>query len=240
MPKPLSDLTDVDEPAWPELEHVLRAGDVPVEILTVEPGHARQELYRVQVTGRSYLGALVLNTGGLMIDHGWVRVLGGGHGELPSLADANGLPTDPAHVDGILPDLLVGHDALGGQFAVNGPDPSAIGRPGEPGQICYFAPDSLEWEPMDMGHSTWLHWLVSPGRLAKFYENLRWTDWQDEVARLPANKGISVYPPLWSKEARHDLDATSRRPASIYELFSVYGGPARPSPGVTMSDDHKP
>jgi hypothetical protein len=206
------------------------AGDVPVEVLPVDDQAAHQELYRLQVTARSYLGALVLQTGGLLIDHGWVRVLGGGHGKLPSVADANGLPGDPSQVDGALPDLLVGHDVLGGQFAVNGPEPSALGRPGEPGQICYFAPDTLEWEPLEMGHSSWLHWLVSPGRLAKFYESLRWTGWQDQIAELPADKGISVFPPPWSEEAHRDLDATSRRPASICELFSVYGGPVRPAP----------
>ena len=54
---------------------------------------------------------------------------------------------------------------------------------------------------------------------------------QEEIAELPADKGISVLPPLWSEERRRDLDATSRRRASIYELFSVYGGPVRPAPG---------
>jgi Protein of unknown function DUF2625 len=217
LPRPLHELTNVGEPAWPELEGHLRTSGVPVEILPIEPEHAARELHRIQVTVRSYLGALAFHTGGLLIDHGWVRVLGGGHTGLPSLADANQLPADP--VDGVLADLLVGHDVLGGQFAVNGPDPAAIGRPGGPGQVCYHAPDSMEWESLEMGHGEWLLWLSSPGRLAKFYQSLRWTDWQDDATDLPLDKGISIFPPLWSKEAHDDLDATNRRPASIYELF---------------------
>jgi hypothetical protein len=97
--------------------------------------------------------------------------------------------------------------------------------------VCYYAPDSMEWESLEMGHGTWLYWLLTPDRLAQFYQGLRWTGWQADIAGLPLDQGISVFPPPWSKEAHDDFDATSRRPVSIYELFSVHGGPPRPLTG---------
>lgn len=68
------------------------------------------------------MGALALPTGGLLVDTGWLRVLGGSGGDrgLPSPPQANDLPGDeqpPAAP-------LVGYDVLGGRFEVNGPDPA--------------------------------------------------------------------------------------------------------------------
>jgi hypothetical protein len=74
--------------------------------------------------------------------------------------------------------LVAGHDVLGGVFALNGRDPAAEGRLGAPGQMTYFAPDTLRWEPMDISYPAWVSWLLS-GRLAKFHEALRWPGWQE-------------------------------------------------------------
>lgn len=224
--RPVAELTDGAEPAWPELRTVLADGPAPVEILPIEPAAGADCLYRLQVTTRSYLGALARHTGGVLVDHGWVRVLGGGRADLglPSLADANGLAGDPARTAAPPAAMLVGFDVLGGQFSLNGPDPAALGRPGEPGQMCYFAPDTLEWESMSIGgHGAWLHWLVS-GRLDRFYEGFRWAGWQDDVRDLALDQGMSIYPFPSTSEAQDDIDGTSRRPASINELFSLYGG----------------
>ncbi|WP_415004786.1 DUF2625 family protein [Aeromicrobium sp.] len=44
-----------------------------------------------QVTTGSTLGALAYNCAGLLIDHGWLRILAGGTDRLVSRASANGL-----------------------------------------------------------------------------------------------------------------------------------------------------
>ncbi|MFD0855761.1 DUF2625 family protein, partial [Actinomadura adrarensis] len=127
------------------------------------------------------------------------------------------------------PALLAGFDILGGQFAINGPDPAALGRPGSPGQMCYFAPDTLEWEAMEIGgHSAWFAWLLS-GRLDDFYRGLRWTGWQSDSTALGLDQGMSIYPFLSTKEGQEDIDSTSRRPTPIRELFSFHG--SAPLPG---------
>ncbi|MBA9002305.1 DUF2625 family protein [Thermomonospora cellulosilytica] len=217
----VAELTDVPTPAWPAVREVFADARAPVEVLPVSPDAGASALYRLQVTTRSVLGALAFHTGGVLVDHGWVRVLGGGHPGrgLPGLPDAAGFPDDPAQVNGPPPALLVGYDVLGGRFEINGHDPAATGRPGDPGQLCYFAPDTLEWEPLTVGgHAAWLEWLVS-GHLGRFYEGLRWNGWEDDVAALPLDHGIAVYPFLFTEEGS-DIDATTRRPAPIAELFS--------------------
>ncbi|WP_240529838.1 DUF2625 family protein [Streptomyces mangrovisoli] len=47
--------------------------------------------------------------------------------------------------------LVVAYDVLGGVFAVNNADPGAAGRPDGPGEMVYFAPDSLRWEALGAG-----------------------------------------------------------------------------------------
>ncbi|MEE1753052.1 DUF2625 family protein [Streptomyces sp. SP18CS02] len=77
----------------------------------------------------------------------------------------------------------VGHGVLGGVFALNGHDPRAAGRPGVPGQMTCFAPDTSEWEAMETGHSVWISRMLS-GRLETFYEGLRRPGWREEAAAL--------------------------------------------------------
>ncbi|MFC8509534.1 DUF2625 domain-containing protein [Streptomyces sp. NPDC057411] len=231
----LSDLIDVEEPAWPELREVIDAAPMSVEVLPADGGLGEVSLLQLQVTARSYLGAVVLHCGGLLVDGGWLRVLGSPvagsvHG-VPSLARANRFPGafDPAwRAD---PGLVVAQDVLGGVFVLNGADPAGHGRPGAPGEMAYFAPDALGWEPLGAGHSTWLTWLLSGG-LDEFYENLRWPGWEEEVGALNGDQGLTLYPPLWSAEARQDLSATSRRAVPMAELLGVARDSVRQLNGV--------
>src|SRR5215468_116055 len=93
----LAELVDVPEPAWPELAAELAASPVPIEVLDVDAEAGRDCLYRLQITARSRMGAMALHTGGLLGEHGWLRVRGGGHPErrLASLADELGTQRPP-------------------------------------------------------------------------------------------------------------------------------------------------
>lgn len=94
----LNELINVDDPAWPELQELFAASVAPLEVLPVDDAEGRRSLLQMQVTARSALGSLVLNSGGLVVDGGWVRVFGGGSGSddrgLPSLAQVNRFPAD--------------------------------------------------------------------------------------------------------------------------------------------------
>ncbi|MBO3751958.1 DUF2625 family protein [Streptosporangiaceae bacterium NEAU-GS5] len=91
---------------------------------------------------------------------------------------------------------------------------------GAPGEVCYFAPGTLQWEELGIGHSAWLSWIASGGTAA-FYAGVRWPGWEQEVGSLALDQGMSFYPFLWSTQARDDLASTSRRAVPIEELFAL-------------------
>ncbi|MGI5372810.1 DUF2625 domain-containing protein [Streptomyces sp. CA-251387] len=220
----VNELINVDDPAWPLLLQELSGSDVPVEVLPGDAGIGRASLLQLQVSARSYLGGIVLNCGGLLVDSGWLQIFGSpsssGLEGPPGLAVINSMPStfDPAW----RPDagLVVAHDVLGGVFALNGSNPGEAGRPGDPGEVVYFAPDALGWEALGAGHSAWLSWILAGG-LQEFYEGLRWDGWRSEVSALNGRQGLSFFPPLWSAEARQDLPATSRRAVPMTELLGL-------------------
>ncbi|MFB6620098.1 DUF2625 domain-containing protein [Streptomyces sp. NPDC085524] len=220
----LHELINVEDPAWPVLLEEVAGSKVPVEVVGGDAGRGQAALLQLQVTARSYLGGVVLNCGGLLVDGGWLRVFGSpGAADsdgLPGLAEVNGMPAafDPAWA----PDagLVVAQDVLGGVFALNGVDPAAAGRPGGPGEVVYFAPEALRWEALGAGYSAWLSWVLG-GDLEGFYDGVRWPGWRDEVAGLRGAEGLSFYPPLWSAEGRRDLQGASRRPVPMAELVGL-------------------
>jgi hypothetical protein len=207
----LDDLITTDDPAWPAILGYVDAAPYPVELLPADPEQARSCLHKVQVTTRSWLGAVVLNTGGILIDHGWLRVLGSGNTErsLADIATAN--PAEPA-------ETLVAVDVLGGQFIWGR---SAAERPPT---IHYFGPDTLDWQDLEVGYQGWLYSALT-GSLDQFYETLRWPGWEAEVAACPLNQGINTYPPPFTVEGK-DLATASRKPVSMTELTSYYAATA--------------
>lgn len=219
----LPELIDVDNPGWTHVTELIAESPVDVEVLPPDREQCEAALHQLQVTARSALGAVTLHTGGLLIDRGWLRVYGGsGTADgMPGIAEVNGFPATPAP-DGVPPHgLAIAHDVLGGVFALNLATSPACGRPGEPGEVVYFAPDSMEWEPMEGGYGAWTAWILSDS-LGRFYEGLRWPGWENETTGLSPRQGITVYPPLWSKEARADLGSTTRKPVPVRELLSLH------------------
>ena len=156
------------------------------------------------------MGAIAHGTGGMLIDDGWVRVLGAGCARLPrSLSDWNGVGAAPRLADA----LLVGDDAIAGFFAVNG------GRFGpQLGTVHYLAPNTLQWESLRLTYSQWLRWLFT-GDLQTFYAAGRWEGWRDEVRGLAGDRAISVYPFL--SAAGPPVSERSRRAVPIEELWGL-------------------
>jgi hypothetical protein len=212
--KPLADLINRTEPAWPMLQQWIAEATNRVEVLPpIDDATRGEALYQTQVTTRSPMGAVVYETGGLLIDCGWLRILGSGHPRLPrSLPAWNRSRT--YRNDGVPPPfLLIGDDAVGGFFAIDGG-----GLQTEPGKVCYFAPDRLEWENTKKGYGDFLYFCLR-GDLAKYYQNLRWPGWEQEVARLPGDKVIQVYPPPWAKGL--PLDQRHRASVPIAEVYRL-------------------
>mgnify|MGYP003851866721 CR=1 FL=1 len=205
-------LADVDAPAWPRLRELVGAAPA-TRALPVPWQEGLRTLEALQVTAGSALGALALNCGGIVADHGWFRLLGGGGDGLPDLATANHLSPDA----GTQPPsyLLVGYDALGGRFAIDG---GGLGV--APGQVCYFGPDTLQWDGLGGGHSAFVEAVIT-GAMGETFADLRWSTWRRDVESLAPDQGLSAYPPPFSQEGQ-DLDQVSRRPVPLSELVTFY------------------
>lgn len=164
------------------------------------------------VTTRSPMGAIVYSTGGILIDNGWIRILGSGHGRLNrSLPDWNKGKSFKEFGDN--PSfLLVADDAVGGFFAING---GQFGN--DAGKIYYLSPDNLEWEPLDLTYSDFLDFCFN-NNLDDFYKGLRWTNWKEEVAKLEGNKVYNFLPFLWTKEGK-DISKNTRKIISVEEQY---------------------
>ena len=212
-------------PAWPQLQGWLSAAANAVVVLPAQRDHGVKALAALDLDDTTSLGAMALHSGGLLVDDGWLRVLGSGHPRLPgSLLDWNGLSGDtrPAVVAGA---LVVGHDLVGGMFAVN-----AGGLPGDEGHVAYFSPVTRRWEDLGVGYTGFLRW-VCDGDLPGLYNDLRWPDWEDEAEVVGGDQGIHLWPPPWSIEGR-DPSVVARRVVPMNELVQLLftGRPPRPEP----------
>lgn len=209
----LDDLTSTTEPAWPSVLEWVRGAIRPIEVLAADDVSRRKALLDLQITTRSPMGAIVFETGGLLVDAGWLRILGSGCPRLPrSIPDWN-VGRNGSALGQPAPFLLIADDAAGGFFAISGG-----GLPGALGGVAYFAPDTLDWQDLEVSYSGFVHFALS-GDLDSFYENLRWPGWRDEVGSLRGDHAMSFYPYLWSKGT--PISQRSRRPVPIDELWRL-------------------
>ena len=183
--RPLAALIDQQDPALPLIVERVSAAAHGAEILAPSP--ARGEVLQwLQVSTRSHLGAVAYETGGILVDHGWLHILGSGNDKLSrNLRDWN-----TGRSSGY---TLVADDAVGGFFALNG---GSLGE--QAGAMYYWAPDTLAWEALGLGYGNFLEWTLSPA-LAQFYHGLRWPGWEADIACLNADQCLSFYPFLWSE-----------------------------------------
>ncbi|MEQ8276707.1 MAG: DUF2625 family protein [Deltaproteobacteria bacterium] len=206
--RPLNELLS-SEPFLRDFQRWTDEATNEVEVLTPSAAMREACLLHLQVTTRSPLGTIAYETGGVLVQHGWVRLLGSGHERLPrSLLSANArervrlLPVGCLHI---------ADDVLGGIFVLNGG-----GVPGEAGHVAYFAPDSLRWEDTSLGFGDFLSWLLH-GDLDGFYAAQRWDDWASEVRALQGDQTFSIYPPLWAQGP--SIAERSRRPVPSTEAL---------------------
>jgi hypothetical protein len=152
------------------------------------------------------MGAIAYETGGVLIDHGWLRFLGSGHPRLSrKLPDWNDNKANRCY--------FIADDAIGGFFAING---GAFGA--DLNNVYYWPPSSFEWEPMDLGYTEFFRWSLT-GDLEKFYSDTRWATWKQDISHLSGDLCVDFYPPLWSKEG--SPEASRRATVPIEEAFTV-------------------
>jgi hypothetical protein len=197
----LDELIDNQEPAIKLLQQLVNDAKVPCELLPPGPEREKALLY-LQVTTRSTLGALAYDTGGLLIDDGWLRLLGSGHAKLSrSLHEWNSPRTDGAF-------YLVGDDLAGGFFAING---GAFGD--DLGSVYYWPPDSLEWESLERGFTDFVAMFLTH-TIENYYTDLRWSSWREDARSASSDQCFAFFPFLWTKEGSVERSHRSVVPMS--------------------------
>lgn len=208
MPKrPLKELINTQDPSWPFVTAWIKEAKNKVQVLPKDEARADSALLAAQVTTRSPMGAVIYETGGILVDNGWLRILGSG---CPRL-DRDLMGWNKAKQNGF---LLVADDVLGGFFAINA---GAFGSESL-GKIFYFAPESLHWQATNKTYSDFLVFCFS-GNLSDFYHGLRWKGWEQEIGALTGNQGIMSYPFLFTKEGKN-LAKNKRGIVPIAELWN--------------------
>jgi len=194
--KTIKELVSTDNSGWNKILELKASARNTVEILPKEPAKAEAALLEAQLSTNTFMGAIIYESGGILIDKGWIRILGSGSSRLNRSVPSWNKGKTPTSVKVPYTFMLVADDVLGGMFALktNGtqsPD-SCI--------VYYYGPNSLKWKPTGFNYRTFISYCFS-GSVKRFYDDFRWTGWEQEVSQMDGNHVISCFPLLWTKNA---------------------------------------
>ena len=212
--RPVEELIIENDSGWPFVTEWIKSAKNKVEILSVDKQKAKDALYKTQVTTRSPMGSIVFETGGILVDNGWIRILGSGSEKLKRSLPEWNLGKGFTEFGQASSFLLVADDAIGGFFLLNG---GGLGK--DLGKIYYFAPDNLEFEPLNLTYSEFLNFCFN-NNLDEFYEGYRWKTWRDDVVKLDCDSVFNFVPYLWTKEGK-DIEKATKNDVPIEEQYNL-------------------
>ncbi|MBU3157938.1 DUF2625 family protein [Clostridium estertheticum] len=185
-------MSNIDNSLWKELNKMFSDSNKNIKLNMYKTSIGQYTLDMLKITSKSALGSIIFNTSGLTVDN-WIRILGSENKENRGILSYNKI-NEQGVSNSINKMLIVGDDVIGGNFALNsGKFADKIG------DVWYFAPDTLEWESLEMKYSEFITWITL-GNTDKFYSTLKWSKWQDDVSNVKFDEAILVYPFLWSNE----------------------------------------
>ncbi|KQO18017.1 DUF2625 family protein [Paenibacillus sp. Leaf72] len=192
----------VPEDAWGEIQSLVSEAVNPITIVSCSIDDGRKTLEHLQVTNRSYLGAIALECGGILVDYGWLKILGAGNERL-----SGSLATWNSPIQNI---LVVAYDLVGGFFAIHSNFKT----------VFYMAPDTLEWEDTECTYSEFIGWALN-GDLQLFYKTMRWDSWIVDSQTIQGDQAFSIFPYLWTAEGQN-IEQASKKPVSVLELYELH------------------
>ena len=195
------------ENTWKEILDIIHKSDKKIDVIDGNEELGMEECFNLNIPKDSVLYSVVTNSNGIIINN-WIRLWGQNSNENNGVEYYNTLFQD--EIVGL---LLVASDVLGGLFAIN------INKFAEGNNlIWYFAPDTLEWECMDMHYNEFLAWSMQ-GNIDEFYSTMRWDNWKEDVDNIGINYALLIYPFLWAKEC--DIEKASKKMVSIDEIIKI-------------------
>ena len=150
-------------------------GDSGCDIIVLPPDEEKARKVRSQPGDFSPLAAVLAGTGGVSVN-GMLRLLGSG---TIDFFERNQRLAETGMT-------IVAEDVFGGIFGL-----------GRDGTLLYLAPDELAVEEFGDDYAELLEFACSSEDMERFYR-----DYVNECPgvlfdQLPADKGVSLYPPLW-------------------------------------------
>ncbi|MFL0248293.1 DUF2625 family protein [Candidatus Clostridium stratigraminis] len=214
MSKKLSELIYEEGNAWTMFETWFDKAENQVEVLPNTKADGEETLLQLQITNRSTMGAIALECGGLLVNHGWLRILGSGNERISgNLLSWNNISEIKIEYS-IKNALIIAYDIVGGVYAING---GAFGQSFK--NVFYFAPDTLEWEDTEKGYTDFINWALN-GDINLYYKSFRWTGWEEDVRKLIGEYGISIFPYLWTKEGKN-VNKCHREAIPMKEIWGI-------------------
>lgn len=210
----LEQLISPEYSSWPTLSQWIEQARNHCRVMKKDQPSAERELFTMQMPTSSPMGAVIYETGGILIHYGWLRILGSGSFQLPrGLMDWNF--SKSFKESGEKPQyLLVADDVIGGYFALNG------GSLGENlGKIYYFSPKDLVWHNLNFTYTEFLAWALN-GDLDAFYQGLFWQNWQEEVKQLDGNQ-VFVFTPDLNEEKVMAMEQRQKREVNIETHYNA-------------------
>ncbi len=217
----------IDDESWSALRDWLEDTGNLVELIEAADADGEAALASLDGAGEeTALGAIVRHAAAVTVDD-WLVLLGAGAAAdgIPGIREINGRAEGAV---GAIPGaLVVAVDRLGGGFALNGG-----GLPeGDVGEICYLAPDDLEWMACGFGYTALLEWAFD-GDVEGFYSDLRWPTWREESAVLRPGQAFIAFPPPWDDgnldaaddqggQAAPPAHEVTRKAVSLQEAWGV-------------------
>lgn len=214
---PVEALTTDTTTGWNYVTHSLSIAKNKVEILPADPANAKKALYNARFGTNMVVGAVVYKTGGILIDGGWIRILGSGNARLSrNLPEWNKGKTLNTY-DAKPGYTLVADDVVGGFFALNN---GALGP--ESDKIYYLAPDDLKWEPLHITYPEFIDFCFV-GDMNLFYDGLRWATWQKDLPNVSSNQSFLISPHPWTREGK-DPNKDTRKIVPVEEVYKLETG----------------
>lgn len=156
----------------------------------------------------SVIGQIIANTKGIIIDN-TVRILGSGEkNKFTSIEQYNYEAGKCLGNDY----FIIADDVFGGVFAFK---KAGIN---EGSTIYYLAPDTLEWEDLEIVYSEFLTFFLND-KSNEFYETFKWEGFSKDTENIKPDQGILIYPYLWSKEC--NIEEASKKAVPIIELIQL-------------------
>ena len=84
--------------------------------------------------------------------------------------------------------------------------------------VWYFAPDTLEWESLDVSYTGFIKWVLT-GDTEGFYSSMRWDSWEQDCKTISFEEVMLIYPFLWANEC--NINTASKKAVPFNELYNL-------------------